>query len=181
MEQLIEQTINFNFPKVEWLDVGPDDGPSQMFPSFFFLKGNKVKQNVLRHLNKKKKVSWGNKRFSFRVDSNSISRPTNHFEKKKKKARQNVEMKIWWIVMICTTFYLCTSSPPLSFTISSCVYTSYTICWEMKTDSSLGPVLSRAIYKGVNMLGHIVTKKGEEKHKMMSLDNKTWIVRKFDA
>ena len=51
----------------------------------------------------------------------------------------------------------------------------------MKTDSSLGPVLSRAIYKGVNMLGHIVTKKGEEKHKMMSLDNKTWIVRKFDA
>lgn len=29
------------------------------------------------------------------------------------------------------------------------------------------------------MLGHIVTKKGEEKHKMMSLDNKTWIVRQI--
>ena len=55
MEQLIEQTINFNFPKVEWLDVGPDDGPSQMFPSFFFPKGKQSQTKCFKALKQKKK------------------------------------------------------------------------------------------------------------------------------
>ena len=117
---------NYQFqfsPKLSgWMSV-PMTVLHRCFRSFFsFLKGNKVQQNVLKHLNKTKKVSWGNKRFSFRADSNSISRPTNHFE----KARQNVEMKIWWIVMICTTFYLCTSSPPRSLLLYQAVYTLLT-------------------------------------------------------
>ncbi len=82
------------FPKVEWLDVGPDDGPSQMFPSsFFFLKGNKVKQNVLKHLKQKKQKSLEEIRdlVSGMIQIQSVDL---QIILKKKSARQNVEMKI---------------------------------------------------------------------------------------
>jgi hypothetical protein len=83
------------FPKVEWLDVGPDDGPSQMFPSFFFFPKGKQSQTkcfkALKQNKKKKSLEEIRDSVSGMIQIQSVDL---QIILKKKSARQNVEMKI---------------------------------------------------------------------------------------
>jgi hypothetical protein len=64
-------------------------------------------------------------------------------------------------------------SPPALFYIKLYIHFLHNMLRNEDGFISRAGSITSHLKRGVNMLGHIVTKKGEEKHKMMSLDNKT--------